>query len=114
MTPDQILRHAARILQAEPYLAPAFLELLGVTPTLTVYYESGETQEWAGPPEDWPEHVEEYEITADSVERVNVSLERHLYGDWNPFPLGQGDARSLADLAIKVLRDEGLYTEGGL
>ena len=78
VSPEDVLRHAARILRSQPGYMREFLEMLDVKIMLLVDYESGEEQHWAGPPEDWAAHVREYEIDADDIGNWDLMLGRFL------------------------------------
>jgi hypothetical protein len=116
LTPDQVLSQAARILRSDPGLLEWWLETYGmvepllkvmrITPTLNVSYRSGEPQSWGGPPGDWKDHVEYYGIEGHEIERFDVTIERHLHGEWD-YENDDNDPLRPAKVAMQVLREEG-------
>jgi hypothetical protein len=80
-SPELILGQATRILARDPGRMQSFLDRLGIEVTLMVDYHSGEDQQWAGPPEDWPAMVRNYSITAGEIQSWDLILGKFLASD---------------------------------
>jgi len=84
-----------------------FIGKLGIEPVLMVSYVSGEDQQWAGPPGDWPAHVEEYDVTGDEITSWDLvyAYRKFLASDVN---FRSDDPLEPYKESMKVLREAGL------
>jgi hypothetical protein len=90
---DRTLGEAARILASSPGLMQEFLlrigpqnvlEAMQIRPVLVVQHEDpyGDSDEWIGPLEKWPEKVEDDGIEGEDVEHWTLFLGRRILGGW--------------------------------